>query len=439
MRELEGLLVVPVSAMGMGVLALTAYADLLSLLPWGNRRTVALELLRSIVCKNTLLSDAEQLDRLFVLIAPLIRDQEGASDPVMDEEAGAGSAGSAFEEEQTLVARAVHLISHADTDALFRLYMVARRHFGQGGVHRIQHTLVPLIFAALRLARAVKAREGAIAAHQAAVAACGEGDEAAAAAAAALLPAGGAELQYSTRKVFQFTHEVATAMATRYPELSLKLFLLCAQGADECGFSAIAYEFVASALMYYENELADTKQQIRALTLLAGSLLNCKSFDESDYELLITKTTQHASKLLTKPMQSRMVATCSHLFWAGREQGEESSRYRDARRVLECLQRAIIIADNCLQSSVSNLDLFVELLEHYVYYFERGNSKIEPRHLEGLISLVNEHIDRLDAGDRAQLAPRYRNTIEHLRRKQADPETAARFGGINLAAKGTRA
>jgi hypothetical protein len=46
----------------------------------------------------------------------------------------------------------------------------------------------------------------------------------------------------------------------------------CAQGADECGFSAIAYEFVASALMYYENELADTKQQIRALTLLAGAV-----------------------------------------------------------------------------------------------------------------------------------------------------------------------
>jgi hypothetical protein len=33
-------------------------------------------------------------------------------------------------------------------------------------------------------------------------------------------------------------------------------------GADECGFSAIAYEFVASALTYYEDELTDSKAQV---------------------------------------------------------------------------------------------------------------------------------------------------------------------------------
>ena len=40
-----------------------------------------------------------------------------------------------------------------DTDAQFGLLLSARKQFGQGGVKRIQYTLVPLVFAALRLSQ----------------------------------------------------------------------------------------------------------------------------------------------------------------------------------------------------------------------------------------------------------------------------------------------
>jgi hypothetical protein len=37
-------------------------------------------------------------------------------------------------------------------------------------------------------------------------------------------------LKYSSRKMFQFVHEIVSAMASSgYPDLSLKLFLQCAQ------------------------------------------------------------------------------------------------------------------------------------------------------------------------------------------------------------------
>ena len=88
----------------------------------------------------------------------------------------------------------------------------------QGGVKRIQYNMVPLVFAALRLVQVVRKKELA--------------DEP-------------VQLQFSSRKIFQFMHEIVTGMApSGYPDLSLKLFLQCAMGADQCGFHAIAYEFL---------------------------------------------------------------------------------------------------------------------------------------------------------------------------------------------------
>lgn len=66
----------------------------------------------------------------------------------------------------------------------------------------------------------------------------------------------------------------------------------------------------------YEDELTDSKAQVRALVSMVGTLLACNGFDPTDYDALATKTAQYAAKLLKKPDQCRMVTLCSHLFWA---------------------------------------------------------------------------------------------------------------------------
>ena len=105
----------------------------------------------------------------------------------------------------------------------------------------MQFTLAPLVFGALGLARRVFAQEKAAEA----------GD--------------GTTPQFSTRKVFHFIIEIVTAMATSLPDLSLRLFLNAAQAADECVYSAIAYEFLKEALLIYESEISDSKQQVITL------------------------------------------------------------------------------------------------------------------------------------------------------------------------------
>ena len=49
--------------------------------------------------------------------------------------------------------------------------------------------------------------------------------------------------------------------------------------------------------------------------------------------------------------------------------------YRDGKRVLECLQRALRVADACMDAGVS-VELFVEILNRYVYYFDQENEAV---------------------------------------------------------------
>lgn len=52
-----------------------------------------------------------------------------------------------------------------------------------------------------------------------------------------------------------------------------------------------------------------------------------------------------------------------------------SQLYRDGKRVLECLQRALRVADSCMESATS-IELFVEILDRYVYYYDQQNEAV---------------------------------------------------------------
>ncbi len=47
--------------------------------------------------------------------------------------------------------------------------------------------------------------------------------------------------------------------------------------------------------------------------------------------------------------------------------------------MLECLQRALRVADACMDAAVS-VELFVEILNRYVYYFDQQNEAVRISH-----------------------------------------------------------
>lgn len=369
------------------VLKLDHFPKVIAFLGYDNRKRVAVDIIKNTIEFTTALPTADQVNKLLELVQPLIKDE--ADQPELDQED--------LEEEQNYLASLVHLFENADAEQLFAMYVAARKHFGQGGPQRIKFSLTPLVFGVLKLAVRLKSNE--------------EEDS---------------EWGQKAKKVFKFAHETVTALSrTNLPDLSLRLFLQCAQSSNRCGsdFETITYEFLTQALVTYEDEISDSQSQFNALTLVIGTLHNMDSFGEENYDTLITKAALYSSKLLKKPDQCRAIYMCSHSFWCPKRD------YKNGKRVLECLQKSLKIADTCMDASM-NVHLFVEILNQYIYYFENNCEAVTVQYLQGLIALINTNIANMDSSAETASAinSHYQNTLNFIKWKK---ETDTRYQEID--------
>ena len=257
-------------------------------------------------------------------------------------------------------------------------------------------------------------------------------------------------------------------LAPSNPEIAFKLYQEIAVATDllahstqqhfessSSEFTSIAYDFLTQSFLVYEDEITDSAAQVRAITSIVGTLLTCKTFEKTDYEALITKTAQFSAKLLKKPDQCRMVCLCSRLFhvvgkdvstilivvlpatwmmWASflsyhslflPPTNKAVNKYSNPQRVLECLQRGLKIADACTMTSSINVQLFVEILDYYVYYYEIENPSITDKFVSGLIALINEHFDSIGISGSSAISDSrayYGQIIDKIKRKKVDDE-----------------
>ncbi|KAK7524487.1 vacuolar protein sorting-associated protein 35 [Phyllosticta citriasiana] len=355
-------------------LALPSFVPLLHSQPYPTRRAVAGEVARSLLRNQTKVTSTENLEAVLEIVKVLIR--EGAQQPT-------GYPGGPLQrkgmetdetiEEQGWLARLVHLIQGSDNDTQFKLLQIARKAFADGN-ERVKYTTPALITASLKLARKFKARE-----HL---------DE---------------NWNSQSSALYKFAHSALSTLYARVAgaaDLSLRLFVGCGQVADQTGHEEIAYEFFAQAFTIYEEAISDSRAQFQAVCVIAGGLHTTRNFSRDNYDTLITKCALHGSKLLKKPDQCRAVYLASHLWWATeiRALGEEDAKdlYRDGKRVLECLQRALRVADACMDTAVS-VELFVEILNRYMYYFDQENDAVTTKYLNGLIELIHSNLNTNEA------------------------------------------
>ncbi|EOD34616.1 hypothetical protein EMIHUDRAFT_467558 [Emiliania huxleyi CCMP1516] len=149
---------------------------------------------------------------------------------------------------------------------------------------------------------------------------------------------GGATLEVSCGKLLAFVGQIVQAVTAAAPNLALRLYVQCAQVADSCGDDDGAYEYLTQAFTLFEEE-------------------------------------------------ARAVAKASFAFWplAG------LSPHRNAQRALECLQRALKIADGCKRSGM-HAPLFVEILDAYLWHYEQGNDLVTLAYISSLMQLIDQHV-----------------------------------------------
>lgn len=173
------------------------------------------------------------------------------------------------------------------------------------GNERIRYTTPAIITASLRLARKLKSRE--------------HFED---------------NWQSQSSTLHRFMHQCVSNLYQRVntpgcADLSLRLFVMCGEVADQTGFEEVSYEFFAQAFTIYEDAISDSRAQFQAVCIIASALHNSRGFSKENYDTLITKAALHGSKLLKKPDQCRAVYLASHLWWVV----ENSQREEDAGNV----------------------------------------------------------------------------------------------------------
>ena len=132
---------------------------------------------------------------------------------------------------------------------------------------------------------------------------------------------------------------------------------------------------------------------------------------------------RYSAKLLKKPDQCRAVCRASYMFWS--PVGE--APYRNGKRVLECLQRSLKIADAC-KASNAHVGLFVEVLDAYLYQFEQENEHVTAGFINSLAQLIERELDANPDTD-AKVKAHYGNAKAAIKSKK---ERNERFQEIEI-------
>ncbi|ODV83896.1 hypothetical protein CANARDRAFT_202184 [[Candida] arabinofermentans NRRL YB-2248] len=356
------------------------------------KRTISLEIIDKFIENEVKLDNCEEVEKIFEILKSIILIQDdltikkmGLKGSKYGESALFGSDSAIAEDtidsieivlQQEKLAKFLHLISNKNPYKCFELLCQVKKYL-QLGKSKIKYTYPTLISIVLKLIRKLNLI------HK-------------------------IETKQQKIKVSNFFKFISLLIneineLSNQPSLTLNLNLITAQLADEIKLIDISYDFFIESFMLYEQSIIDSRLQYQTLITIISKLIESKNMIElniDNFNQLITKATLYGSKLLKKTDQCRAVFLASHLWWIIKEVDDDStttmttmtqiSLKKDEKRVLECLQKALRVADNILDVSVS-LELFIEILNQSVYYFIHGNDIINVKYLNGLIELISNN------------------------------------------------
>lgn len=366
------------------VLSLDHFVPLLEIRPKETQIPVAECVVDMVLLKKDRVESVDDAKGLFKLLTVLIKGNDEESDKSEDQIndvenrlndllLGNEVRGNAVEAEtpvsdevvvsQGSLSKIVHLLYNDDVNIQLQLLEAARKALSDGG-SLIRFTYPAIVMGTLKLIRRIKALEKA------------EPDD----------------FDDKLAHTFQFLQQVLTSLSHSpiSADKALRLFVEAGTMADQVNSEEASYEFYAQAFTIYEERISDSRSQYQAICLISAALQVSRNFSSENYDTLASKCALYGSKLLKKPDQCRAVYQASHLWWSTREDG-----FRDGKRVLECLQRSLRVADACMDIAIS-IELFVEILNRCLYYFEHGNEQVTVKFVTGLIELIQRNLDSIE-------------------------------------------
>eukprot|EP01125_Pyxidicula_operculata_P009784 TRINITY_DN3214_c0_g1_i1.p1 TRINITY_DN3214_c0_g1~~TRINITY_DN3214_c0_g1_i1.p1 ORF type:complete len:837 (-),score=230.35 TRINITY_DN3214_c0_g1_i1:46-2391(-) len=333
------------------VLRLKNFNKVLSLLPPSNRREVGLFLIENALTNETEISVTEEVGSLFQYLNSIIKREANVDD-------------SEWADDQTKISYIIGKLSNkSDVENMYSILIKAKELLSEPGVCvAVKFTLVPLVFKSLGLINQIYKNKDT------------DVDS----------------WEKKCKLVFKFANEslLLIKQANEY-SLAFNLYIQCTIAASRCDLGKFAYGFFTQgALAVYEDESKPQSQaEFDAVRIMIGTLNEITCFDKEKYELLAKRLTQHSSKLVVIEYQSRALLLSAYLFVSKTVMGET---YNDTALALSCLKKSFSIS-NDVHDYYTKASLYVEILEHYVCFFEKYPQVAEAMYLNAIIQKIKKH------------------------------------------------
>jgi vacuolar protein sorting-associated protein 35 len=301
-----------------------------------------------------------------------------------------------FVPQQNLVARLCNNFKASnDPDQQYHIIKICQDTFKNGGSERMRFTYPPIIIQAYALTFRYKDIR--------------EQDE---------------KWEKKCQKLFQLCNQlINTLTKLETNDLPLRLYLQGALAASEIGSEnaeTIAYEFFSKAYTLYEEQAGDTRAQCASLTLLIGTLEKVSCFGEENHSTLRQSLTQAATRLVKRPDQVRTLLVCTHLFWSAKRLSEVTQQpeaVRDGEKVLACLKKAMKLTTQVMDQS-AQIQLYNELLNTYVYFFNQNHPDIDVPVLNSLIEKLQSEMSKTSSTDNDEyIRNQIQKTFDYLRQQ----------------------
>ncbi len=233
------------------------------------------------------------------------------------------------------------------------------------------------------------------------------------------------------QKLFYQINELLAMIQSAHPEVCLRLYLQTAQVINNIehneNLDELSYDFVSTALIVYQDELADTNEKLAAIKLITATISHLDHFDPESYDSLSTNASQYCHKLLKKSDQCEAITASIHMF--------ANPKYPNDDQFDKCCARNLKIAAGCMMHP-GNLYILVGILNKYVYFFARQHERISAFEINKLIDLIKEHISTIKGEGKFQEASNaveyFDRTLEAVKMKQDTQGSSERFQQITV-------
>ena len=411
-KRLSKLLAVPLES-EHSLFDMTDFDGLILFLDYNSRKNVGLKIIESLYKSNSKekLDSVEKVQKLLKLIRPLIVDAEDA----LEED------DYTFEREQNEVGKMIFVVNSQDPEIVYEIYGELKNVFVEGGAKRRIITLPSLanciIAFSHKLSLAYDNKSGLISEEIKESSYVNESINS-----IDISKIDGDETFYKLMlNIYKLLNEVILLISQENPENALKLYLASASQVNSIlsarnNFEEACASFMNAAMNIYQEGKYDQNLKYSLLTQIAGYLLSFTILGNENVENIIKILMESGTKMVKRGDQFNSMLIIGEIYY---------SVIKDGNKVNDCINKARKYADFAM-TNPQNLTLFVELLNKFLFYADKGDEiiAIKPEQIDDIIELIRNHIQTIknevsvDSSFLPSIENYFNNTIQTIQKRK---------------------